>query len=253
MSDDPKKNSNIVDWGVETIRVTGFPISTSTGDTEWWGKLISESPETKISRPKEGIYRDEGPFENGKLVLSVQPMRIDWLYTVNIQESEVLPVLGSFHVVQDHFLDIVRRWLKICNPIKRLAFGVILVHPVASREEGYKAISHYLPNVQLDVVNSSDFLYQINRPRISQTSDVPIIINRLSKWLVAKVQRLHIDLSVAEKVSPSILPYEGLHACRLELDINTSPEVDQLPGEKMVPLFDELVSLAREIAEKGDI
>lgn len=254
MSNDAGKNSNILDWGVETLRVTGFPINISKGDTGWWSRVISEPPETTLSRPKEGIYHDEGPFGNGRLVLSVQPTRIDWLYTVNVQEPEVLPILGTFDLAQDKFLDIVRKWLKLYNSVKRLAFGAILLYRVASREEGYEAISHYLPNVRLDVANSSDFLYQINRPRLFQMPGVPKIeINRLSKWSVAKLQRLHIDLSVAEKVSPSILPYEGLHACRLELDVNTSPEVEQLPGEKIVLVLDELVSLAREIAEKGDI
>jgi hypothetical protein len=242
------------EWQVETLRATAFPTGIPRMQMGWWDKLIAESPEIRISRPREGVHREEGPFENGKLIFSAKPTRIDWLYTVDIEKSEGLPTLGNFHGVEHGFFKVVKRWLEICDPIKRLAFGAILLYPVSSREEGYQLIGKMLPCVVLDPATSFDFLYQINRPRLSQSISPTILINRLTKWSVAKLQRLHIELSVEAKVQPSILPHEGFYACRLEIDVNTPQQnVDQLTKDKLVPLFDELLSLANEISQKGDI
>ena len=240
-----------LDWQVQTLRVTAFPIDFPHMDEGWWDKLIPEPPEERVSRPKEGINEENGPFENGKLILRTQPARIDWIYTVDSEKSQGLPNLGSFYNTEYSFFDVVRKWLTIYHNIKRLAFAPILLYPVPNKIEGYRLISNYLPFVELDPVNSSDFFYQINRPRIS-TGSPPLMINRLSKWSVAKMQLFKIELSGLEKARPTIL--EASYACRLELDINSSPEgIDQLLIEKLVPLFDELYSIANEISLDGDI
>ncbi len=240
-----------LDWQVQTLRATAFLLDVPRMDAGWWDKLIPEPPEARVSRPKEGINEEDGPFENGKLILRTQPARIDWQYTFDIEKSEGIASLGSFYNTEYGFFNIVRRWLTLCNDIKRLAFGAILLYPVSNREEGYRLISNYLPFVELDPVNSSDFLYQINRPYESKVFP-PIIINRLSKWSVAKFQQFKIELSGEEKVHPTIL--QESYFCRLELDINNSPEgVDQLPNDKLVPIFDELSSVANEISLNGDI
>ena len=240
-----------LDWQVQTLRVTAFPIDVPRMDEGWWDKLIPEPPEARVSRPKQGINEENGPFENGKLILRTQPARIDWIYTVDSEKSQGLSNLGSFYSTEYSFFDVVRKWLTIYYNIKRLAFGPILLYPVPNIIEGYRLISNYLPFVELDLVNSSDFFYQINRPRMSRVSP-PLMINRLSKWSVAKMQLFKIELSGLEKAQPTIL--EASYACRLELDINNSPEgIDQLLIEKLVPLFDELYSIANEISLDGDI
>jgi hypothetical protein len=240
-----------LDWQVQTFRATAFPIDGQQIDAGWWDKLIPEPPEAIVSRPKEGIKEENGPFENGKLILRTQPTRIDWLYTVDIEKPEGMPNLGNFYNTEYGFFNIVKEWLTICNEIKRLAFGIILLYPVLNREEGYRLISDYLPYVEIDPINSSDFLYQINRPYESTVSP-PIIINRLSKWSIARFKLFKIELSGGEKVQPTFL--QDSYACRLEIDINNSPEgVDQLPKEELVPIFDELFSIAHEISRDGDI
>jgi hypothetical protein len=240
-----------LDWQVEVFRATAFPIDGQRIDTPWWDKLVPEPPETIVSHPKEGIKEEKGPFENGKLILRTQPNRIDWQYTIDIEKPEGVPNLGSFYNMEYGFFNIVRNWLTICDEIKRLAFGTILLYPVANKEEGYNLISDYLPYVHLDPINSSDFLYQINRPYTSKVTP-PIIINRLSKWSIARYKLFKMELSGGEKMQPTF--FQDSYACRLEIDINNSPkDVDQLPKEKLVPIFDELYSLANEISRNGDI
>ena len=59
-----------------------------------------------------------------------------------------------------------------------------LVH--LARELGYRELGRFLPAVRLDE-DSSDFSYQINRPRRS-TVIPELSVNRLSKWSVGKFQ-----------------------------------------------------------------
>jgi hypothetical protein len=249
-----EREMNIEAWNSEILRVTVFISEPSMKEFVWWEKLMNEPPETRLSRPKEGIYRDEGSFQSGRLVLSIAPLRIDWLYTVDMSTPEQdLPILGAFSKVAEPFYELMKAWLAICPSAKRLAFGATLLQPVSSREEGYTQISKYLPNIKLDPTNSLDFLYQINRPRLSSVIE-KLSINRLSKWSVAQLQRLHFELNQEGKVSSATVPHDSLHACRLELDINTSQNfTDAFTHESRFPLFDELIALGEEIAINGDV
>lgn len=246
-----KSSAGKLDWQIETLRATAFPKDGQMIEGAWWDQLMPEPPESINSRPKEGITEEKGPFENGKLIITTQPNRIDFRFTVDFEKPEGMPNLGSFCNSEYGFFKIVKKWLTICNEIKRLAFGTTLLYPVSNKEEGYRLISVYLPYVQLDPINSSDFLYQINRPYESKVYP-PIIINRLSKWSIARYKLFKMELSGGEKMQPTF--FQDSYACRLELDINNSPEgVDELPKEKLVPIFDELYSLANEISLNGDI
>lgn len=250
-----ESNIKASDWKVEMLRVTAFPVSISKkADPGLWESLLEEAPEAALSRPKEQIYQEEGPLGAGKLILTTHPTRIDWIHSVEPEMSEGFPSLGNFQVSEYDFFSLVKKWLQSIMPIKRLAFGAVLLYPVRSREEGYEKLSHWLPDIPLDGTNSFDFLYQINRPRGIDSPNRRILINRLSKWSVAMLQRVHIGMEIKGQKASSLFPSDSLCACRLELDINTSPQdVDQLPQDDLPVIFDHLVKLAEEIAEKGDI
>ncbi len=253
--DDNLQNQVISEsWLVEVLRVSAFSADTSGVDTALWEKLMQEQPEASSSRPKEQSYQYEGLFEKGKLILSINPIRTDLIYTPpDIYGDEGLPIIGQFFEVRDSFYQLAKKCLNICNSINRMALGVVLFQPVENKTEGYNRISKYLPCIKLDPINSSDFLYQINRPRESGSVD-QLSINRLSKWSVMKFGRLHLQLNSADKTIQPIIPYGLSSACRVELDINTSQEFsDNLPKDRLSELFDELVNMADEISLKGDI
>lgn len=201
---------------------------------------------------------EEGKFKEGKLVLRVELGRIDWLFTKARDREpnfEEMSTVGSFPESLDKFAELMPHWFEIetCPSIQRLAFGAILLNPVESRQAGYRQISEYLPNVKLDSEDSSDFLYQINRPRDSNSGIADLRINRLSKWSVATQTWMESRLSPK---SASVSRFSGpqIFACRLELDINTMPDFKgELTQKQLPPIFQELVKLGKEIVQKGDI
>lgn len=65
------------DWQAEGFRLTVFPTQ-QTGENEWWKHLTGETPEQEIKSPRTGTTQQSGPFEDGLLELSIQPVRIDW-------------------------------------------------------------------------------------------------------------------------------------------------------------------------------
>ena len=77
------------------------------------------------------------------------------------------------------FAKVMNVWLKDCPPIIRLAYGAVLLEPVSDRRAGYKRSyrGNILRPIQIDD-SSSDFFYQINRPRTLQDSNESV--NRLS-------------------------------------------------------------------------
>jgi hypothetical protein len=189
------------------------------------------------------------------LILGFEPTRIDWLYTPIVdekQQSEGFLTIGPLHDAISLFAPLMNRWFELdtCPTVQRLAFGTVMLQPVQDHQTGYRQLRQYLSSVQLDIDNSSDFLYQINRKRDSRV--IPGLgINRLSKWSVAAWQTVSMQMGPA--------PMRGAlgsrhYACRLELDINTVPE---FPGEfergQLSSIFQELLGLAVEIANQGDI
>jgi hypothetical protein len=162
---------------------------------------------------------------------------------VNSDQSE--PVLFTNPQILVPFKDLMTRWLRDCPPLQRLAVGAALYLPVKDRREAYRQLAKYLRCVPEYSDDEGDFLYQFNRRR--RSSVVPEIkINRLSKWTWVPLGEVTV------KDGKLVEPAES--ACLLELDINTMPEFQgTLPRERYVPLFEEMVGLAVEIAARGDV
>ena len=238
-------------WGVNQIRLTAFPEPSATvNGADWWQQLTGESPDTTVASPKIASHQTQGTFQDGTLALQIQPLRIDWLHAATAPEgmADFSGTLGPFVTVLPTFLELMFKWLSRpdCPSLLRIAFGTVLLMPVDTREAGYERLGAYLPFVKLDATHSSDFLYQINRPRSSNVFQ-PLLLNRLSKWSVGALQALI--------ASPAGIAIAGRqYHCRLELDINTSAEnTKTFPQDALVKLFDELGALAAEISDKGDI
>lgn len=253
MSREISKNEvDLIAWQADLLRLTCFPSSAVNFDaTNWWRDVTGEQPENTIVRAREGFRQDEGVFDEKKLILGVQPTRVDLL--MQSKDIENQTPIGLFTDTLDPFLDIISRWFKIAPPLTRIAFGSVLMFPVANRETGYELLAKFLSKIQIDPLNSSDFLYQINRPRTSQTVTPELKINRLTKWSVQKSGLVHFVLSPIAKV-PTTFPSKETVSCRLELDINTSEDFKtDLPQNKLMNIFEELVELAKEITVKGDV
>ncbi len=204
-----------------------------------------------MSRP---FHKDEGLFENGKLILSKQSNKVDWLYVVDPQKMSPIPVLGDFLDELERIRPLISKWLKDkCPPTNRFAFGSDLLQPVDSQIRGNQRISEYLRSVNIDLEHSSDFAYQINRPCASGVIK-GMQINRLSKWSVIRIQTIFQVINSGQGVvAPNPLSSEVINACRLEVDINTSADFHyDIPKDSFIPILDELINLGTSITEHGD-
>jgi hypothetical protein len=243
------------DWRAETLRLTTFHAPALLEKTSgWWARVTGVDPETVVNKPKGGERAEVGVYEEWPLALQVQQRpeaRVDWIASGfplgdgDLDSPPLMPRLVSF-------TEVVKRWLgSTCPEIKRMAFGAALNLPVADRVEGYRALSNYL-NFDLDPESSSDFLYQINRRRNSGVV-AGVAVNRLMKWSVGvrhlKTLTIPLDGQLPQEETP-----RSAHHCRLELDINTTPEVTApLPQERAAALVDEMVEWSLEIIRQGDV
>jgi len=239
-------------WKVENLRMTAFiNPADQPSDQNWWQEVTGESPENRNFQPQTGVKQDEGAFAGGRLVLIVNPFRVDWLLsaTTNIPIIS-FPTIGQLNDSLVPFVEVMTKWLKINSNLHRLAFGAIVLLPFGSVQECHKHLKEYFPLNPFDLENAQDFNYQINRPRISkafETSDLKI--NRLSSWSVSTILRLEMPNT------RDFLPSNATDfAVRLQLDINTVQDyIDFLPNDKLSEIFLELVELGKEIIQKGDI
>jgi hypothetical protein len=251
------KRANLSDWLVGNLRLTLFttPYDFSLERT-YWQSLMGQPAEKRTISAKTLVINEEGPFENGMLKFGSNPTRIDWILvsdpTRGGGEEKPSLFVGSLESVKESFVKLMLEWLPSSPPLHRMAFGVVLHLPVNNREEGYRRIAPYMDSVKLDAEGSSDFLYQINRPRKSLAVDIPDFkINRLSQWSVVSSTPLQIEIG-----SDQITAGKGKeeYTCCLALDINTPLGFEgQLPSVKAPEIFKELVDLGMEIVREGDI
>lgn len=255
MTQQPVTNQTNATWLAESLRLTAFPSPSAQIDaTGWWENVVGHPPENQNIQPRKGFREEYGRLGNGRLTLVIQPIRIDWHFLTAIDEDSEAPIidqLASFSTALEIFQPVVDQWLKMTPSLSRLAFGAVLVIPVNDKQEGYRRLNSYLSKMELDPEGSSDFLYQINRPRSSKTIS-NLTINRLAKWSVAlrtvgQISILGLRMQYMATAPETI-------SIRLELDINTAAEFkDELTPSQFPSLFQELVKLGEEISTKGDI
>ena len=234
-------------WEIQQLRATAFTLTAAT-DTEaagWWIKATDSQPEETQSRPREGVLQQSGRFKEKHLTLNSQQDRVDWRL-----EDPFHPMPDIKDETVESFFSLVLNWLQECPPISRLALGAILANPVSNRQEGYEKIAPMIPAIQIDPKNSSDLVYQINRPRQSKASP-NITINRLCKWAVMYYGVIQVNLIPGNPTS-RVVPDQSLHACHLEIDINTSPE-NKERIDHLTELFQEMIIWGDEISEEGDV
>lgn len=245
-------------WQSSQLRLTVFPtLDPKMSSQGWWEGVVGAAPEFRSAQPRQNIVQESGAFLNGTLTLNVSPLRIDWILTPSADQEppEKLPSAGEFPKAVEAYGHVLSKWLASAPRMKRVAFGAVLLQEVGSHEEGYLLIDKYLPSVELDP-KSSDFSYQINRPRKSNVAS-SVTINRLSKWSVARLQSVQLQFQGGKDATTlisGVAPTQALFACRLELDMSTEAmRTEAFDSGSPQAIFGELIGLAMEIAAKGDV
>lgn len=246
---------DLTKWKTESLRMTAF-LSPGSPITQqnWWEEICGSPPEIRSSQPRTGVQQDEGSFGDkntqGRLILAVQPSRIDWLLTVEVAPNSFeFPSVGSFSESVNSFAELMNRWLNVSPNLQRIAFGANLLLPFEDVKQAYEYLPAYFPLNKLDLKNAQDFNYRINRPR--NVHDIPDLkINRLSTWSVMTFTTFQLTNtgSYTSSSTPSNV------AIRLELDINTTTDFSgELSKDKLPEIFAQLVGYAKEIPLQGDI
>lgn len=243
-----------MDWNIHHLRLTAFLMSpVDVSNISWWEDTIdTESTGVKITSKPLPIREEEGLVGDLILLLKVELTRVDWiLSSSNKQGMDEFPKLGDTDQAFDAFLGVSNKWFenKQLPKIKRLAFGSRFQREVEARSNGYDELDNYLHFNDLDTKNSSEFLYQINRPRQSKIIKERYI-NRLSKWHVVNAKIMAMDTSGTLQASIAA----DIYATTLDLDLSSDAENNsELPKNKLSKLFEELITLGKEIGEEGDI
>jgi hypothetical protein len=240
----------------ESLRFTVFlPANQRVGNQSWWTELVGVEPESRNSRPNIGQLLEAGPVRAYGLVLAINPGRVDWILTPK-QEEGVPPEsrwAGPLDETLPFFVELMTQWFAFCPPVVRLALGAVLHEPMRDRQEAYSRLAQYLPTVQIDPEGSSEFFYQVNRPRKSKTIE-GMRINRLSKWSAALTVPVRFSISLGQTQGQMEKVGDGEQTCRIELDISTDQESTEKLSPPILPaLLMEFMDLAKEIVADGDI
>ena len=253
----PEPNLDFGEWDVESLRVSIFhPTSVlhRPSRTDLWNKVTSLEPESIDSRPREGVTRAIGGIGGNSLILSIQEGRLDWLvHPMAVVPNQRKGAPLTLKDVRD-VLPILQRAigcsLETVSPIQRLAFAPVLVKQAPDLTLALSHLSGYLPRLNLDGLDGFDFVYQINRRRQS-ASVRHARVNRIAKWSTGEVGS--VDIQMRPSGTPLVQTTAVGFIRKLELDVNTTPETGAMSNDKIPILFDELVTLAIELATDGDV
>lgn len=225
-------------WLTESIRFSllGVP----EGAKVSWHSIMGKDAESMTNRPAQQLVIEEGPCDNGRLVVTAQPGRIDITLTAMPTDPINHPSLGSFDEVSSVF---ERRLASIKMPIAaRLAFGSVLNTFPGSTEKSKALFKTLVPEFSVDP-EITDITLQFNRakklPKVSG-----IVLNRLTKWSQLAVQTIQYQNNQA-------LTHASTPLIQLELDFNSHPD-SKLPNSSAYGSFvAAMFSEARSVVSGG--
>ncbi len=249
------EKSIVSDWQIEQLRCTAFlqPQSNVAAHAAF-AAIADSEPVVRSENTQQGMSSSSGNLDSIKMDVIQLPGRLDVVFQSAEQVPDApIPPIGAYRQQKDALAERCLHWLTERPSLQRLAMGLIVVAQVPDRTAGYRALQKLLPSVTLDPEHSTDFNYQINRPRLVKIADdFRIKINRLSRWGVTASIFQTIVVRPGE-VALMSRPVLVRNVCRIELDLSSDQEVPALPPEHVPSLWQTLSYLADEIISEGDI
>lgn len=240
-----------MEWKCLELRLTAFPRNPFVEFTSgFWENVTLEKPEIQNLQPKKHILHEDGIYGENKLLLDITPGRIDLKFSAdfkNTPESEELATLGDIDSNLSVFSKLADSMFKNNRfpEIKRLAFGIVLINPVESLEEGYKELKEMLQDsITINFEDTSDFLFQFNKKVHHTLDDEDLILNKLRRHSVQKWSFIQF----VNDIQTNNFTNKDLFATRLELDINSAAErIKPISKESLGSLYNKLVELGNTI------
>lgn len=242
-----------LDWSVQVARLTLFlrdPYSVS--DKDWLAITGQDEAETRQAMP--GGKRLSGRVPNGALQVSASGHRFDVvLSAVELEDAEQLTIasVGALDETLKSFFDTTCKWIDETRPtVVRAAFGTVLMFKTENRNAAYEHLKGLLRSLDVQPEKMRDLLYRVNWRRTSSVQQ-GLIINRLTTWSAVRIVRKLIQ--IGDEIATGSGGDE-IHAVRLEMDHNTD-DANRTPfdPQKVIPIYAELVELARENAAEGEM
>jgi hypothetical protein len=243
-----------LEWATETLRLSLFSSDTMRTTLADWTKLTGQDePETvqNVAARRSMI----GEFQGGVLnVIAVGP-RVDCILlskapTETIEEGYV-PTVGAWPAACMEFQKATFDWLAgIEQPIFRIAFGGTILAKCQTPKDAYKQLLILLRSVRGDPDKMRDLNFRVNWP-INSGAVENLTLNRITSWSVLQIQ-LQLMTQTGAKTVVSDTPVTSV--IRFEFDHNTDADRN-LPFDRkaLAPIYNELVALALENAEKGEV
>jgi hypothetical protein len=242
-----------VDWVTEQLRLSVFSDHPVTATEREWQRITGQE-EAENRTAIAGGKMFSGSFQGGTLSLAYSGSRVDVILNATLRETTDAPELPSVGPWSDASVsfrdDNVKKWLEQTTvPIVRLAFGAILLHQVDSRESAYKKLDELLISVTADP-KMRELLFRCNWP-VESKAVHGLMINRITAWAAVRAAQSRLQVTGE---SFNVSPGPELDAVRLEIDHNTD-QANSKPFDKgqLVPIFQELMQLAQQNAEKGEV
>ena len=237
-------------WRAVNLQLICFPVDPQIGlAANWWSNLTGsdeyESNRKRMERVDDGAYQGRG------LKMQIDILRTAWITGPLMTDETIqdvmteIPTLGEFVAASDEFREVMHRWLVTdCPPVYRLSFAGQVLWKQENREAAYAHLGELLP-MRPDP-EATEFLYRINRIRHSAIINGDI--NCLRTWCAAKYEtQLKVN---GTNTGQSHVEFDT----SLQFDVNNTPAdtTTAIPHEVLCALFDELIGMARRIADEGD-
>lgn len=243
-----------MEWSAENLRLSLFcdkPYKVT--DADWTTITGQEEAETRQSVPARRTL--SGAFQNGQLTLVASGTRLDCILTPKPAEDfpDGIPTIAEWTMACQSFVEATRPWLRsIPVNVLRIAFGSVLLARCSDRREAYATLLNLLQSLHGDPSRMRDLIYRINWP-VDSKVEQNVTLNRLTSWSVVQALLRHIQLDSSGAFS-RVEDFPESYLVRLEIDINTPAErLAFFDPDKLIPIYGELVALALENAQRGEL
>ncbi|SEE59174.1 hypothetical protein SAMN05519104_6651 [Rhizobiales bacterium GAS188] len=249
-----------VDWRAINLRLSVFPTAVKTVEIDDWRAITGTAePQTRVHQT--AMVNMLGPFLGGQLQVSSIPGRIDIVLMPRPAANDAPQMtgldttifIGDFFETLRGFQGATRAWLEgISFDVLRLAFGAVILSPSEDAQASYILMESLLKSVRIVPGKMKDMSFTVNWP-VPSTILEDASLNRVTKWATLSLRgRLGaVAAPGAPAVASEISIAEGP---ALELDHSTPAERSTpIPHEKLIPIYDELLKLAVENAQRGEV
>ncbi|TPK63857.1 hypothetical protein FJ930_26110 [Mesorhizobium sp. B2-4-15] len=236
-------------WQVETLRLTVFLNEAAKGsEAEWTALTGQDEAELRQTVPAGRVYA--GEYGPGRLNLSFQGSRVDVVLTQNPSTETVAewPTFASFEDGFPAFVETALGWFEsTAYSVIRIAFGCIVLLKTDGVEDTNRALSKYVRSARIED-RVKDFLLRTNWPTKSNVTGSEL--NRITSFGALRVLTGQFRMGPE---SGTVSLNDPTFGVRLEIDHSTDA-ANTTPFEKtlLIPIFEELVNLARENVESGE-